>query len=136
MVSPFTDKTLDTSAKLAGRPPANGRIRRGWPWLLSLALIALVAGYGAFRLLQRDQANADALWAEAERDFMAGRYDRVDQAVVRLQRLREPTPLDWFLHAQLAMARNNNDQCLRISSVCPMSTTWPPRRGCWQVKPS
>ena len=43
---------------------------------------------------------------------MAGRYERVDSALDRLRRLREPTPLDWFLRAQLAMARNNNDQAL------------------------
>ena len=112
MVSPFTDKTLDRNEKRAGRQPGRRLVWRRWPWLLSLASIALVAGYGGFRVLQSDRANPDTVWADAERDFMAGRYDRVDLALARLRRLREPTPLDWFLHAQLAMARDNNDEAL------------------------
>ena len=84
---------------MRGRPPGKGGGRRRWRWLVSLASIALIAGYGGFRLLQRDRANPDLVWADAERDFLAGRYDRVDPALARLRRLREPTPLDWFLRS-------------------------------------
>ena len=62
--------------------------------------------------MQREKLTPDAYWTQAERDFMAGRYDRVDSALARLRRLREPTPLDWFLRTQLAMARNNNDEAI------------------------
>ena len=47
----------------------------------------------------------DAVWAQAERDFVAGRYDRVDVALQRLSRLRPPSPLDHMLRAQYAAAR-------------------------------
>ena len=50
---------------------------------------------------------------------MAGRYERVDSALDRLRRLREPTPLDWFLRAQLAMARKNDDQALDYLARVP-----------------
>jgi tetratricopeptide (TPR) repeat protein len=62
--------------------------------------------------LRPEAPNPDALWTQAEQDFMSGRYDRVDSALDRLRRLRQPTPLDWFLRAQLGMARKNDDQAV------------------------
>lgn len=112
MVSQFPYKTLDLDARRAGRSTGTDGSRGRRRWLFLLALILLIAGYGGFRFFQERRADPDILWTEAERDFLAGRYDRVDSALERLRRLREPTPLDWFLLAQLAMARNNNDQAL------------------------
>ena len=86
---------------------------------MGLTAIALVVGYVGFRAMRPAQSNPDELWAQAQQDFMAGRYERVDTALDRLRRLREPTPLDWFLYAQLAMARKNDDQALEYLARVP-----------------
>ena len=79
---------------------------------MGLTAVALGVGYCGVRSMRPEASNPDALWTQAEQDFMAGRYERVDSALEKLRRLRQPTPLDWFLRAQLAMARNNDDQAL------------------------
>ncbi len=89
-------------------PKARGRRAA---WFVGLALVLAALGYLAVRTLS-EPADADAIWQEAESDFKAGRYERVDSALDRLGRLREPTPLDWFLRAELALYRNNIDQAL------------------------
>jgi tetratricopeptide (TPR) repeat protein len=61
---------------------------------------------------ERQAPGADAVWDEAEQDFRAGRYARVDKALDQLKRMREPTPLDWFLRAQLALYRDNADEAI------------------------
>jgi predicted Zn-dependent protease len=63
--------------------------------------------------------SADALWAQAQDDLHAKRFDRVEQAVARLGRLREPTPLDRFVRAQLAVARDRPDQAIADLSRVP-----------------
>jgi tetratricopeptide (TPR) repeat protein len=85
---------------------------RGWVWLVSLALMALVVGYWVWLAHRPHAPGADAVWLQAEADFNAGGYERVQSALDRLQRLRQPTPLDCFLRAQLAMAQQHNDQAL------------------------
>jgi tetratricopeptide (TPR) repeat protein len=105
--------------KTNSSPTPGGSGRRRWIWLLSLTSIALGIGYWGFRSMRPQASNPDALWAQAEQDFMAGRYERVDSAVDRLRRLRQPTPLDWFLSAQLAMARKNDDQALDALARVP-----------------
>ena len=112
MVSSFPPKSLDRNAGLASRSGGKAGFRGSRRWLLFLALVAVIVGYAGFRFLQEKRVDPDVVWAEAERDLLAGRYDRVEAAVARLRRLRERTPLDWFLLAQLEMARNNNDQAL------------------------
>jgi tetratricopeptide (TPR) repeat protein len=82
-------------------------------WAVSLSLIALIAAYFGFRAMRPgDSSNPDALWERAQTDFKAGRYDRVRTALDRLGQLRQPTPLDWFLRAQLALAGGKADQAL------------------------
>jgi tetratricopeptide (TPR) repeat protein len=68
--------------------------------------------YTGFRITRGGPSSADETWQQAERDLNAGRFDLVETAVRRLAYLREPTPLDTFLRAQLAMARNDNDLAL------------------------
>jgi len=78
-----------------------------------LALFVVVAGYWGIRTIgQLARSSPDALWEEAQRDLQNSRYERVVSALDRLRRLREPTPLDWFLRAQLALARKEVDQAL------------------------
>ena len=78
---------------------------------MGLAVVLAALGYLAVWALS-GPADADAIWQEAEHDFSAGQYERADSALDRLSALREPTPLDWFLRAQLALYRKNIDQAL------------------------
>jgi tetratricopeptide (TPR) repeat protein len=116
MVPQPTHKALNTSRNRTGK---GGSGRRHWIWLLGLTSVVLVVGYWGFRSLRPAASNPDALWTQAERDFMAGRYDRVDSALDRLRQLRQPTPLDWFLLAQLAMASKDDDQALNNLARVP-----------------
>ena len=60
-----------------------------------------------------DQSRApDAIWARARQDVKAGRLDQVGVALERLGRLRQPTPFDWLLRAQLETKRKHPDAAL------------------------
>jgi tetratricopeptide (TPR) repeat protein len=59
------------------------------------------------------------VWAEAERDFLAGRWDRAQGALSHLKRLRSRHPLDWMLEAQLNTARGRFDQALAAIGQIP-----------------
>jgi tetratricopeptide (TPR) repeat protein len=115
MASQSTHKTLNARKTRTGWRVGQLGARlpwRGWIWLVSLTLIALAVGYWGWLALRPLASSPDAIWSQAEQDFRAGRYERVQSALDRLERLRRPTPLDWFLRAQLAMARKDNDQAL------------------------
>jgi tetratricopeptide (TPR) repeat protein len=76
-------------------------------------LTALAAGGGRYWAARRSaESSPDAIWTQAEEDFRAGRHHRVESALKRLGRLREPTPLDRILRAQVAMARTQTDEAL------------------------
>jgi tetratricopeptide (TPR) repeat protein len=81
--------------------------------------IALVLVVWAFRAARYEAVNLDAMWARAEQDFKAGRHDEAESALRRLNTLRAPTPLDTFLRAQIALARNEPDQALAALAVVP-----------------
>src|SRR5205823_8892957 len=49
---------------------------------------------------------------QAQADLQGGRFERVEAAVARLARRREPTPRDWLLRAQLAVARSRTEAAL------------------------
>jgi tetratricopeptide (TPR) repeat protein len=119
MVSSFSDKTLDTHVDPAGIPAGKGKRRPRSLWAVVTVLFAAAAGFAGFRIFERDKANPDTVWEAAERDFMAGNYERVDTSLARLRHLREPTPLDHFLSAQLAMARGDNDQAIEYLNRVP-----------------
>jgi tetratricopeptide (TPR) repeat protein len=93
-------------------PARDDRTRRIRLAVLGLTLAIAALGIWAYRSIRRESSSPDALWEQAQEDLHAGRFDRVERAVARLARLREPTPLDWFLSAQLAVARNHPDQAV------------------------
>jgi tetratricopeptide (TPR) repeat protein len=107
----ISDASAVQTRPRAGRRGVNGGGRRRL-WHVSLALVVLVAGYLGLRMIRGGPASADAIWEQAQQDFSAGRYELVESALGRLGQLRAPTPLDWFLRAQLALYRNNIDQAL------------------------
>jgi len=115
MALQFTHKSLDASvAQTGSRTEKRGKSgrRRTWYWLIGLALVGPALGYFGYRTMRSGPTDADALWEQAERDFRAGRYELVESALRRLLRVRERTPLDWFLSAQLEMVKNQNDQAV------------------------
>ncbi|HZW33147.1 MAG TPA: hypothetical protein VFF52_20695 [Isosphaeraceae bacterium] len=75
-------------------------------------------GYSAW---SRRSPGADDLWAQAEADLRGGRFERVEEAVARLADLREPTPLDRVLRAQLAVALERPDEALGELAQVPES---------------
>jgi tetratricopeptide (TPR) repeat protein len=82
-------------------------------------VVTAAACYVGWRAIRPEPLTADAIWERAETDFRAARYDRVDAAIVRLSRLRTPTPLDLFLLAQLSLARNQTNQALDYLARVP-----------------
>ncbi len=92
---------------------------RAWVWLAILATPVAVVGVLYYRYLGSQRVDSEALWQQAEQDFQAGRYDRVDLALQQLGRARTPTPLDRMLKAQLAMARNGPEEALNELAQVP-----------------
>jgi len=61
----------------------------------------------------------DAIWERAQENLRAGRYDEVGAALARLNQLRAPTPMDWFLRAQLALVRHQADDAIASLARVP-----------------
>jgi predicted Zn-dependent protease len=117
-----TQDSLSTRREQSGRewePVWGHRPRRIWLVSIGLALAVLVLGTWGYRAMRGQRSSPDAVWAQAEADLQSGRFEQVEKAVDRLSRSREPTPLDWLLRAQLAMARNQPDQALADLSRVP-----------------
>jgi tetratricopeptide (TPR) repeat protein len=122
MASQSIQKTSHARTQQSGR--RTGRFLaslrwRGWSCLLGLAFLTLLLGYWGSRQIRPDGQSLDLLWEQAEQDLSAGRFESVEAAVKRLERSRPPTPLDWFLRAQLALARKEDDQALGYLTRVP-----------------
>src|SRR4051812_38535108 len=84
------------------------RLRMAW-----LALPAvLLATVAAWVVLARPGQDPDAVWNQGQEELRRGQFSRAEEAVATLSRLRRPTPLDWMLRAQVAMARGRTDEAL------------------------
>jgi tetratricopeptide (TPR) repeat protein len=122
MASQSIHETLDAREDQTGRRTGGLFAAlgwRGWTCVVGLVLIALLLGYWGSRQIRPAAANLDLLWQQAEQDLSAGRFESVDAVLKRLERSRPPTPLDWFLRAQLAMARKEDDQALEYLARVP-----------------
>lgn len=84
---------------------------RPWLWIGWAAAAAAVALGGWWRWPRTPQ-DPDKLWAAAEADFMAQRYDRAEAGLGRIRKLRAPTSLDHLLRAQLDMVKGRQDEVL------------------------
>ena len=93
-------------------------------------------GYFCYPVIRDRSIGADAIWQRAEQDLLAGRFDRVDAALKRLARLREPSPLDFLLKAKYAMARHRPDQAITDLRGCRTTIPWVLKRGCWPARSS
>ncbi len=82
-------------------------------------LAAIVVGFVSRKGFTPAAENLDKLWERAEQDLSAGRFANVEKAIETLARSRPPTPLDWFLRGQLALARKEDDQAIDCLARVP-----------------
>ena len=77
-------------------------------------ILALTALSGGVILLSGglDFSDPDQIWAEAEANVRAGRFDLAQRALKKLERKRAPTALDWLLRAQVATGLGHDDLAL------------------------
>ncbi len=73
-------------------------------------ILAILPGLWYFGV--RRAGDPDALWQAGEVDLSAGRIDLAEAAANRLSRLREPTPLDCMLRAQLDIAHGRAEEAV------------------------
>ncbi len=96
-----------------------GPRRPTWLWIAGTSIIAIVlACWVIFRLIY-PQPTADAIWKRAQANFHAGRYEEVALDLGRLDRMRRPTPLDWFLRGQLAAIREELAEASALLAKVP-----------------
>jgi tetratricopeptide (TPR) repeat protein len=115
MASRPEQETLDARLEPLSRGTGwvlSHRARRHGTWLAGLTVAILALAFWVYRGVRPRELGADLIWEQAERDFQAGDYLPVEKALERLKRLREPTPLDWMLRAQLAMVDNRSEEAL------------------------
>ncbi len=125
--APETSNSHDRDAsKRAGTRDAR-HLSRAWIWRFFLCVVALVVGYGGLRAVRLETTNPDEIWKQAEADLENGRLGAVDRALEQLSRLRKPTPLDWFLRGQLAVARHHADEAIDLLSRVPDDHNLAPR---------
>jgi predicted Zn-dependent protease len=115
MALQFRNKTLGARRERAARgmrwSPAHWP-GGAWIWVLGLIFLALGLGLGRYWHAGSAAERADAIWEQAEADLTADRFDRVAGAIAQLNQIRKPTPLDHFLRAQFAIARDRPDEAL------------------------
>jgi tetratricopeptide (TPR) repeat protein len=105
-----TSKNAVAAMDLESRPipketvPAR-HLTRVWLWATLVLVVSL--GVGATWFVFRGRTDPDSLWADAERAFLAGQWDRASKLLQQLERLRPSTGLDWLLEAQLASAQGH-----------------------------
>lgn len=87
-------------------------------WLLPLLLVA--TGICVALLYRtRSASDPDEVWQQAELDLSADRFDRAEQSLATLGRLRPPIPKDWILRAQVAISRHRPDDALAALARIP-----------------
>jgi tetratricopeptide (TPR) repeat protein len=98
------------------------KARRGRAWLsvgaFALILIVGVVGF-KYRAGRTADIAPDRIWERAEQDFQAGRIEPASAALARLTQLRQPTPLDRFLRAQIEMKGDRPDAALAEIALIP-----------------
>jgi tetratricopeptide (TPR) repeat protein len=120
--SPSAPETSNSHDRDASKRAGTRDVRylsRAWIWRFFLCVVALVVGYGGLRAVRLETTNPDDIWKHAEADLENGSLGAVDRALEQLSRLRKPTPLDWFLRGQLAVARHHADEAIDFLSRVP-----------------
>ena len=123
MTSETSTEVCSASPQGAGRQlerPARGH--RTWIAVV-IMILAILPGLWYFGF--RRSEDPDAIWQAGEADLSAGRIDLAEAAANRLSRLREPTPLDCMLRAQLDIAHGRAEEAvaglMRVPDEHPMA---------------
>jgi len=100
--------------------PARGRRT----WIAAIIMIlAIVPGLWYFSF--RKAEDPEALWRAGEANLRADQIDLAEAAAKRLRQLREPTPLDYMLRAQVDIAQDRPEEAvaalMRIPDDHPMA---------------
>ena len=104
----------------SNQPKTRSRPRR---WLAA-AVIVGTGALGAWGAWTRRGADPERIRQETEADLRAGRYEH---AAAALARLRDLTPRDYFLKAQVAKALRQPDQALADLARIPDDDPAAPR---------
>jgi predicted Zn-dependent protease len=83
--------------------------------LVLAGLIAIVAAAVGWRR----NADPDHVFLRADEAYKAGRLDDAEADLLRLERLRPPTPVDRYLRAEVAQARKADDRALAELAAIP-----------------
>jgi tetratricopeptide (TPR) repeat protein len=98
--------------------PRLGRLSRRDRLLAATALTVLIASIGLYALRSRRAPGPDDLWKRGQGALSAGRIDEAEAAAMSLSRLRDPTPWDRMLQAQIDVARSRPDESLgKLDSI-------------------
>ena len=123
MTSETSTEVCSASPQGAGRQlerPARGH--RTWIAVV-IMILAILPGLWYFGFGRSE--DPDAIWQAGEADLSAGRIDLAEAAANRLSRLREPTPLDCMLRAQLDIAHGRAEEAvaglMRVPDEHPMA---------------
>ncbi len=123
MTSETSTEVSSASPQEAGRQlgrPARGR--RNW---IAAVVMIMAIGSGLWYFGFRKAEDPEAIWQAGEANLRAGRIVLAEAASNRLSRLREPTPLDSMLRAQLDIAQDRAEEAvaglMRVPDEHPMA---------------
>ncbi|MGZ3397313.1 MAG: hypothetical protein ACXVB2_24655 [Isosphaeraceae bacterium] len=123
-------KSSETSTEVGSASPQGAgqqfeRPARGHRTWIAVVIMILAALPGLWYFGFRRSEDPDAIWQAGEADLSAGRIDLAEAAANRLSRLREPTPLDCMLRAQLDIAHGRAEEAvaglMRVPDGHPMA---------------
>jgi hypothetical protein len=86
-----------------------------------MVAVALIGAVLITRHWLQNSADPQALWDDAYQSFQSGNVDDARSKLVRLALLRTPTPRDWTLTAQVAIADNRPDDAVAALSHVPVT---------------
>jgi tetratricopeptide (TPR) repeat protein len=86
-------------------------------WAIVLAVTVVAAGLAAVAARRLD--DPDRLYARAQAALDAGQWDRAEDALERVARLRRPTAADSMLRARLDLARGRDEAALAALARVP-----------------
>ncbi len=105
-----TSKNAVAAMDVESRPIPKDSVPASQPsrvWLCATFVLVVSLGAGAAWFLSGGRTDPDRLWADAERAFLAGQWDRAGKLLQQLERLRPRTGLDQLLEAQLGIAQGH-----------------------------
>ncbi len=103
----------------AGGQPSESHRRRLVEIAVAVLVVVAVVGFG-FWIRQRS-VDPDAVWSRAQASLKAGRFEEAEADLDLLGELREPTPSDWMLQAQVAVAQGRDDEAIDALKKIPDS---------------